>query len=543
MHSGKAWESLGKQADCCSGSVDGSIAEKSDSSVRSWFEQNGDGILVHDLRGRVLRVNGAMTELFGFSREEFESFNVLDPTATFRIPLDWHRHAVTNGRLIFEGEFARREGQGTACSVMYSVMEVDGRTDCIAAFRDISTIRQELVSARESEARLRRLIEQVPAIVYTAAINASSTTEYMNPQFTSVLGYDLEEVAEDPDFWAKHVHPDDRERVFRELENCHRAGRPFDCEYRYLHKNGGVRWVRDQAELIREAAGLEQCIQGVMNDITPRKEAEMELRQAHDELELRVQERTVELERAKEQAESAMKFKSAFIATLSHEFRTPLNSIIGFSDLLRREMAGPLNGEQAKQLEMLQDRAGHLLGLLNDVLDLSRLEVGRLRVEISDFDLVATLPDWIDSIRPQAAEKRLELRVEVPQEPLRVASDPGRLQQIVLNLVGNAVKFTSQGSVVVRLKQEGAEAVRIEVDDTGPGILEHERNLIFEPFVQGRIGAQRRHPGSGLGLSISRELARLLGGQLELESELGKGSRFTLSIPFDQDSARSKTLA
>jgi len=245
----------------------------------------------------------------------------------------------------------------------------------------------------------------------------------------------------------------------------------------------------------------------------------------------RLHEAEGELRLAKEQAESADRLKSSFLATMSHELRTPLNSIIGFTGILLQGLAGELNAEQSRQLGMVRASAEHLLALINDVLDVSRIEAGGLDVEREPVDLEEVIGTAIEAMRPAAERKSLVLLREVEVRDPVLESDARRVRQIVLNLLSNAVKFTATGTVTVRLREEGA-TLRLEVADTGPGIAPEDLDQLFQPFRQLDLrGSARGHEGTGLGLALSRRLARLLGGELVARSRLGQGSTFTLLLP------------
>ena len=254
------------------------------------------------------------------------------------------------------------------------------------------------------------------------------------------------------------------------------------------------------------------------------------VREHADELERSVAQRTRELASAKEQAEAADRMKTAFLASMSHELRTPLNSIIGFTGLIHNEVVGPLNNEQKAQLGMVRKSSYHLLKLINDVLDVSRIEAGRMDLDVRPFRLDDALADVLGRLQPLAAEKRLEFHQEVDDDIDTVISDRRRVEQVLTNLVSNAVKFTERGRVTVRCSRDGGELV-LAVRDTGIGIDESDQERIFEAFFQVDHGVARRHDGTGLGLSIASRLAQRLGGTLSVESALGRGSEFTFRLP------------
>ncbi len=259
-----------------------------------------------------------------------------------------------------------------------------------------------------------------------------------------------------------------------------------------------------------------------------------ELWQINQEMEQRIIERTAQLEEARMKAESADRLESAFLATMSHELRTPLNSIIGFTGILLQKLGGPLNEEQAKQLGMVSNSARHLLDLINDVLDISKIEAGQLNVFNETFNLRDSMEKVVKSAQPLADRKGIELSSKITGDIGMITSDRRRVEQILLNLISNAVKFTEQGYVRVQGEMKGDKVI-IAVQDSGIGIKKEDIGLLFNAFQQIESGITRKYDGTGLGLSICKKLAHLLGGEIEVESEWGKGSTFRFILPRERE--------
>lgn len=254
------------------------------------------------------------------------------------------------------------------------------------------------------------------------------------------------------------------------------------------------------------------------------------MRQAHDALERRVLERTAELSAANQRLQELDRLKSQFLASMSHELRTPLNSIIGFTSLLRQGLSGPVNAEQKKQLEIVQTSASHLLALIDDLLDVSRIEAGRADLEIEAFDFVDVVNEAVRLLEPMAKRKGLEMIADVQAPAIPMTGDRKRTLQVLLNLANNAVKFTERGCVKIGATAS-AGVLRVTVSDTGIGIKPEHIGMLFEAFRQVDGSAKRVYEGTGLGLHLCRKLLSLMGGEIEVESVYGAGSRFSFSMP------------
>jgi signal transduction histidine kinase len=270
----------------------------------------------------------------------------------------------------------------------------------------------------------------------------------------------------------------------------------------------------------------------IVGEEKKRKQTEEELRSLNETLDLKVRERTSELEAANLRLTELDRLKSMFIASMSHELRTPLNSIIGFTGILLQELAGPLNEEQRKQLGMVKSSSRHLLDLVTDIIDLSKIEAGKLMPYMERFDLARVAREALESFSVAADRKSLTLAIEAPQQ-LMLESDLRRVRQIIVNLIGNAVKFTDGGGVTVTVTERHGTA-EVAIRDTGPGIMQEDMSRLFRFFSQIPSTIAQKHEGTGLGLYLSKKLANLLGGDIRVESEFGTGSIFTVNLPLQK---------
>ena len=390
--------------------------------------------------------------------------------------------------------------------------------------RDAETRR----SRHEAELRYKLLVEQLPIIVYVNPIDQIENTTYVSPQIQTILGYMPEEWLADPEFWQKRIHPDDRETVLTNIERSDLTGKSFDMEYRMLARDGRVVWFQDQTVLVRDDKGQPLYWQGLKIDITKRKQAEDEIRKLNAELEQRVEERTKELERA-------LRAKDEFLANMSHELRTPLNAILGLSESLIELAAGPLNEKQHRYIGMISESGNHLLSLINDILDLAKIEAGQIVLNINEVELKQVCQASLRMINELAHKKNQQVTLEINDGIGSIWADERRLKQVLVNLLSNAVKFTPENGKLGLEAQADREEKRIMITvwDHGIGISESDLTRLFRPFVQLDSGLAREAPGTGLGLALVAQMVRLHGGSVAVESQPGEGSRFTVILPWE----------
>ncbi|MCB0483231.1 MAG: DUF4154 domain-containing protein, partial [Flavobacteriales bacterium] len=338
-----------------------------------------------------------------------------------------------------------------------------------------------------------------------------------------LTGFDPENGVPPLDVFLSNVDSETRQKLEKLHQLAIANNTPFTLAFKWMRYKESPKWFEARVRPVCNSKGAVEGLAGVLLDISDRKLVE-------EKLEERVASRTAELAREKERAEAADRVKSAFLATMSHELRTPLNSIIGFTGILLRQHTVPLNQEQENKLGMVQRSARHLLDLINDVLDISKIEAGELELHFSKVNLIPVLQEIMEIVEPLARQKEIDLLFEPGNLNGEILTDAKRIRQIILNIVNNAVKFTESGNVVMRCNTIDQQLV-IAVTDSGIGIPEHQLNTIFKPFSQVDNGLTRAHEGTGLGLSISMKLTQMLGGTIKVTSTYGKGSTFTVLLP------------
>ena len=401
-------------------------------------------------------------------------------------------------------------------------------------------IARDVTSMRESAAALQRSQQQLALALHGAGLgmwdwHVPSGRVEINRRWAEMLGYRLEDVGPGVDAWRSLMHPDDQEQVDQLLQS-HLDGSRADyrCEHRLRHRDGHWVWVLDAGRVVeRDAQGHAVRAVGIHLDISDRRAAEAALEQSRQVLEQRVAERTEALVEATRRAEAASQAKSAFLANMSHEIRTPMNAIVGLSHLMAEH---PADSRQADRIAKVERAAHHLMVIINDILDLSKIEAGRLALEQVPFRLSELMDQVRSLVATQAEARGLSLTVQVDGVAEHLVGDPTRVRQALLNLASNAVKFTQSGSVVLRVRELAAEDSKVllqfEVEDTGIGLRPDQVARLFQPFEQCDDSTARRFGGTGLGLAITRRLAAMMGGEVGVRSRPGEGSCFWFSASF-----------
>lgn len=470
----------------------------------------------------------------------------------------------------FEKRYVRKDGSIVWADVSTSLRRnPNGEPEYfITTVLDMTAQRRTQAELRETHALLQGAMDASP-IGIVIADAPDGRLRYVNNAGLLIGGNSREELVDGVDaeryVAAWHLVDTDGRTLEADeipLTQAIRRGVKAGREFMVRRPDGEDRIVLANAAPILDDEGTVIAAIGVFADITDRKKAELEVVRLNEELEQRVQARTEELTALNEELTAlneelvatneelahtneevatansllaqATQAKSEFLAAMSHELRTPLNSIIGFSGILESGLPGTLNNEQQRQVEMINRAGQHLLGLINEVLDLTRIESGGTRPVLERVDLRAVASEAIETVRPLAMEKAIGLRLDASEALLPSRTDPHFVTQILLNLLGNAIKFTEEGGVSLEVTADSA-SIRLAVVDTGPGIATEDLQRIFDDFYQAAPASGVKHEGTGLGLAVSQRLAELLGGTINVESTVGSGSTFTLILPSEHD--------
>jgi two-component system, sensor histidine kinase and response regulator len=388
---------------------------------------------------------------------------------------------------------------------------------------DVTHLKRAEAAVDSLEKRLARTMRATRDGVWE--LDISNNQMWFGPQFEELLGYGSGELQQSRERFLELMHPADRPAARSLIDKHLSHGAPFDLEIRMQHRKGHYEWVRLRAQADFSATGKHIWVAGSMQLVTDRKMAEQA---AID---------------AQHAAEAANLAKSTFLANVSHEIRTPMNGVIGMSRLLSETH---LDATQREYVDVISGSAQALLSIINDVLDLSKIEAGRLDLECVTFDVRNVIYDTLAIMALQSAGKGIELVVDIDEMPVRVNGDPGRLRQIIMNLVGNAIKFTDEGHIVVKASaamQDASMMLRIEITDTGIGIPANGLDRLFKTFSQVDSSTTRHYGGSGLGLSIVKRLSELMGGSVGVSSIEGRGSTFwvtTAMTPLPEQPTRDQ---
>ncbi|WP_448247298.1 MHYT domain-containing protein [Thalassotalea agariperforans] len=478
-----------------------------------------DGIVTIDEKGIILSFNNAAESIFGWQRHEVLNKNIkllmADEIAQHHDGYLANANNVNYGKVIgINRDVHAKHKDGHLFPIRLGIGEVKqaGHSPLYVGFitdlTDQKALQQTLI---DKEQQYRSLITNMPGVAFRCEYSDEWPMIYISPSVLELTGYTDEMFLTGSIHFGELIIAEHQELAMVAVTRALQEKRQYAVEYQVKHKNGELIWILDQGSFSFDDNGKAKWIDGVLVDITERRHYEDTLKQA------------------KLVAEQAAKTKQAFLSNMSHEIRTPMNSIIGFSDLL---MTTELNQEQQKHLVIVNNAAKSLLRLLNEILDSAKLEKGKLTIEPVNFNLHELLDSVISTLWLDVKNKGIELILDAKIIEGKVYfADPDRIRQVLMNLIGNAIKFTEVGFIKVVVTAVEHEQLKFEVIDTGIGIPKHRIKAVFEAFEQADGTVTRRFGGTGLGTSISKQLVELMGGSIGLTSEEGKGSCFYFTLP------------
>ncbi len=490
--------------------------ETSEGIYKKLFEKSPIGLALNRMDGGFVEINQALLEMTGYTYDEFVALTYWDIT-----PIDYEAQEkvqldalVKTGRYgPYEKEYIHKQGYRFPVLLNGVVVEDDNGEKFIW-----STV-ENISDSKNAEKLLQKAQEM--ANIGHWNLDLQKNELYWSDETYRIFGLQPQEFAATYEAFVERIYPDDRDAVNNAYAKSLEDKQPYEIDHRVIRPDGEIRFVHERCEHRYDNDGNIIGSIGTVLDVTGQYATERELIEA------------------KEKAEAANRAKSIFIANMSHELRTPMNAILGFSKMMTRDEN--LNELQQKNLAIINHSGEHLLSMINEILDLSKIESGEMTVTREAFELAGIFNEIRELMQVQAKEKDIGCMLEVGQNvPEFIHSDKNKLRQVLINIVGNAIKFTNEGSIAIRVTAANAlknsvELV-IEVEDSGCGIDKQMRENIFKPFFQ-ENALEKAEGGTGLGLTISRQIMRLLGGEITVESEVGRGSLFRISLRVEKASS------
>ena len=490
------------------------------------------GVTFMDQEQRGMVINRAFREMWGIS-DEFadkcptmaEIINYNRYNGIYDVPeSEFDAYIASRVEEINKGDtppYDRHLADGRI--IRYRIISLPDGVRMITYF-DITELKQREREAKEAEiaiatahARINHILSSSPAVLYSFEATGKNNPTFISDNVQDLFGYEPSEYLEDRNFVPARIHPEDSSKLKRGFSLLFKEGHLVN-EYRFRHKDGSYHWVSDELRVIYDEAGKPVEIVGSWSDIDERKEVE------------------AALAIAKEKAEAANRAKTQFVSSISHEFRTPLNAVIGITEMLIEDARAQDNKALDEPLTRVHRAGKHLLSLINEFLDISKIEAGKVDLHIEPLNISELIKDVAATVKPMLDSNHNTLGVKNMTEQEEMRSDSKRIMQILLNLLSNAAKFTENGSVTLKIKssiEDYTDYILFEVIDTGTGIPEDEIDHVFDEYSQVKSSASSKYAGTGLGLGISRKLARIMGGDITVTSKYGEGSTFTAKLPIE----------
>ncbi|MBE9182563.1 PAS domain S-box protein [Oculatella sp. LEGE 06141] len=498
------------------------------------IEASVDGIAILNRDGNFIYMNSAHAQIYGYENarallgEHWSSLYSDQEHQRFR--QDIMPQFAEMGQWRGEAVGQRQDGSPYPQQVSLTAVE-DGGLVCIV--QDISERKQAEDASREREERFRSLVNNIPGVVYRCACDPNWTMEFMSEAIVEICGYPASDFLQNRiRTFASVISAEEMEAIDTAILEAVAAKRPYVLEYRVLHADGSIRWVYEKGQGMFNLNGDLLYLDGVIFDITQRKQTEAELYSA------------------KEAAEEASRAKSQFLANMSHELRTPLNAIIGYSEMLQEDAEDLGHAEVIPDLEKIRGAGKHLLSLINDILDISKIEAGKMELYLETFELAQLVYEVKTTIQPLAAKNGNTLDIHCDDQLGVMHADLTKVRQALFNLLSNAAKFTEHGTVSLSITQETIATtdnpdqcldpdtatthtgfILFQVTDTGIGMSLEQVERVFQAFTQADASTTRKYGGTGLGLAISRHFCQMMGGDITVCSEVGQGSTFTIRLP------------